>query len=269
MAWSPSSVRDFQLCPRLWWLKRQRVQERSSSVWSPGNLCGVAFHKGMEALICGGNGDVESAVYSVLDDWPVGVEGMGDAGKRIVRGAIAAKLEMPFVTETEHVLGCEVMFGDNAEEAARHGRYPGTADLITEDADGIIVTDYKTHYKREAKYSDEELRETQRSWQLKQYAWFAQEKYQKQVTRVRKILVYFTPVLKVWSYTHTLKNDELANWYAQATELWMTMDAMNALEMSASWQNGDACERFSWQWRCSMYSYCWDGEEIHVATPNH
>jgi len=276
MAWSPSSVRDFQLCPRLWWLKRQRVSARVSTVWSPGIIAGVAFHKGMEAFVCGEGDDegVAEAVQKALElgDYPIGTdyEEREKIQYAVTRAVPLAHLEIGVKSMggVEHVLGCEVHLGGSLEEAARHGRYAGTADLITEDDDGLIVTDYKTHWKRDAKYADEELRETQRSWQLKQYAWFAQEKYQKTVKRVRKVLVYFTPALKVWSYTHTLQPMELANWYEQARSLWMSMDAYTERDTYRIPYNGDACERYGWQWRCGFYSVCWDGDTIQTGGSN-
>lgn len=252
MPWSPSSVNDYLACPRKWWLKRHGAQERTALVWSPGMLCGTAFHAGMAAKVCGGS-DIETAVYNALEEWPLGVEGMNDAAKRIIKAI--GLVELP---ENERVLGCEVILDDNVEEAKRHGRYAGTADLISEDADGLIVTDYKTHWRKEAQYADAELRETCRAWQFKQYAHFAQQKYQKRVHTLRKILVYFTPALKVWPYECPLSVEQLQHWQMQAVSVWESMDADTMLG-GVTVQNANECERYGFQWRCGFYHMCWEG----------
>ena len=162
------------------------------------------------------------------------------------------------------IIGVEVNLDGDDAEAARHGRYPGTCDLITYNADrGLTITDYKTKKNLDAKYVDAELRETQRSWQLKQYAWFTQLKYNRPVTHVRKLLVAFAPALKVWLATYPITQHELSAWYTQAQRIWALMDEVEELDSyDSAWQNDDSCERYTWQWRCAFYETCWDGAPI-------
>ena len=241
MPGSPSSVNDFLACPRLWWLKRQGVQGRVRDE-SAMNL-GIQFHSMMAEVMNGG-------AYVVA--W---------AGKPpLVSESVAYVMEQEGDTLKEQgVIGTEVNLGGDPAEAARHGRYSGTCDLVTENGTGLTVTDYKTKMHMASQYADRELRETQRSWQLKQYAWFVQEQYGRPVTHVRKLLVTFGPVLKVWLVSYPVTQQELSAWYEQAKAIWWEMDQM--LDgLMPTWQNGDSCERYGWEHRCVMYGICWEGE---------
>lgn len=250
--WSPSSTRDFMSCPRLWLNKRQGLEERAR-VWNPALLAGTVFHAGMKH-------DIEGTEWDCMEllkaGWPPEEEGLEKACNAVLRGIELARQEA--LWHDGMIVALEDCLGGDPEEAARHGRYPGTADLVTEDKQGLMVTDYKTHWSRDARYADADLRETQRSWQLKQYAWFAQEKYQKPVTRVRKLLVYFTPVLRVWLVEYPVW--DLAPWHAQAQEVWYQMDCLAGYgphKPPVAWQHEESCERYGWVHRCSFYDSCW------------
>jgi hypothetical protein len=162
------------------------------------------------------------------------------------------------------IIGVEVNLDGNDAEAARHGRYPGTADLVTQNAHGLTVTDYKTKATLQPAYVDSELRQTQRSWQFKQYAWFVQEKYKQPVTHVRKLLVAFKPTLRVWLQPYPVSQQELSKWYESAAHVWRLMDEMENGTVKV-WRNSDACERYGWQYRCDYYEQCWDGAPIEFA----
>lgn len=252
--WCPSAVNDFMACPRKFVLRRQGTPERTQSAWSPGLIAGTVYHAGMKH-------DIDGTEWDVLDlvnaDWPTGSPDIHPerVASAIVRGILDTREVLTFHSG---IVSLEDILGGPEEEAKIHGRYAGTADLITEDEQGLIVTDYKTHWKREARYADAELRETQRSWQLKQYAWFAHEKYARPVTRVRKILVYFTPVLKVWSVEYPVTPEALSAWYSQALNVWEEMDRYEGYPVGSP-QNDDSCERYGWDYRCSYYNHCWEG----------
>jgi hypothetical protein len=233
---------------------------------------GTAFHAGMAdifeaAMTPPRNMGSDWHALGVLKTlWPeeAGVK-IEDAARLVERAVtLAYRQEGDALLNGGYALDTELNLGGTAEEAARHGRYPGTADLVTEDADGLCVTDYKTHWKMDAKYADGELRQTARSWQLRQYAWFVQQRYDRPVTRVRKLLVAFTPALKVWLYTHPLTQQELSAWHIQAQAIWKQMDAMEKplTQYQQAWQNAGECERYGWAWRCGHYEHCWDGAPI-------
>ena len=237
--WSPSSTEVFLACPMAWYLKRQGVQGRPMDTTAMDQ--GTEFHTHMAAYWwC--RGDLRK--YLLVAPWH-------NILKTVIDQEGDALRENGFV-------GAEVVLGGPPEEAARHGRYPGTCDLVTENETGLTVTDYKTKAKMDPRFADRELRQTQRSWQLRQYAWFVQEKYGRPVTQIRKLLVAFTPVLKVWLATYPVTPAMLNDWAIQAHEVWNQMDRMIATEVFP-WQNPDACERYGWDWRCQFYEICWDG----------
>lgn len=260
--WSPSSTRDFMACPQLWLNKRHGAPERAR-VFHPGLLAGTAFHRGMEAYLSGGNPQ-EAVEVSVARDWPQ--EGTEGFPRDKVLSTVLMGLHRGYEAldlKPTGVLGLEVRLSGPEEEALRHGRYAGTSDLVEELEDGSLgVWDYKTHWSRDARYSDPDLRETQRSWQLRQYAYFAQGYYEKPVSMVSKLLVYFAPVLKVWTVSYRVTQEQLTAWYAQAQEVWYQMDGMAGYgphKPPQPWQNEGSCERYGWQWRCSYYDTCWEG----------
>ena len=235
MPWSPSSTEAFLACPMAWYLKRQGVIGRVMDTTAMDQ--GTVFHAAMAAHW---NRDRDHKI-------PLGIV-----------GAFQTVLEQEDLLELG-LIGAEVNLGGPPEEAVRHGRYNGTCDLVTENETGLTVTDYKTKAKMDARFADRELRQTQRSWQLRQYAWFVQEKYQKPVTQIRKLLVAFTPVLKVWLATYPVTQETLTTWWDQANQVWAAMDLLETQDQRWIWQNPDACERYGWDWRCQFYEICWDG----------
>src|SRR5690349_16935879 len=138
--WSPSSVRDYMACPRLWLNKRQGLQERAR-VFHPALLAGTAFHKGMEAYLSGGTPQ-QAVEDSVARDWPQ--EGYGDYLQEKVSSTVLLALHRAYeelAPRPVGILGCEVRLSGPEEEAVRHGRYAGTADLIEEGEGDLCVTD--------------------------------------------------------------------------------------------------------------------------------
>ena len=236
--WSPSSTEKFMTCPTRWWLDRQgaigRVQDTQAMEQ------GSAYHEGM------------AAYWEECKFWA--------ADSLVMKAIDRTILQEGDALREQGIVGVEVNLDGNDAEAARHGRYPGTCDLITQNATGLTVTDYKTKGKLEAAYVDRELRQTDRSWQLKQYAHFIQLKYGRPVTQKRKLLVSFVP-LKVWLVTYPVTQHELSTWHTQAEVVWGLMDEVECGNLAA-WQVESACERYGWQWRCPYYENCWDGAPI-------
>ena len=249
MPWSPSSTEAFLACPMAWYLKRQGVQGRPMDTTAMDQ--GTEFHAAMARW------------WTYLN--APGFEEVGPYSENLyvdVAARFVVKQECKNLLE-QGIVGVEVVLGGPPEEAARHGRYPGTCDLVTENATGLTVTDYKTKAKMDAMYADRELRETERSWQLFQYSWFVQEKFQRPVTKKRKLLVTFKPALKVWLIDYPVTQQELSKWYRGAQRIWGLMDEIESLDSYESvWQNGNSCERFGWDWRCEYHEICWSGAPI-------
>jgi len=228
-------------CPYEWLMRRQGAQGRVMD--ESAMEAGTQFHALMASWWTQGYADLSEApsLERVFD--------------RVI------DQEGPALQE-RGVVGVEVNLDGDDEEAKRHGRYPGTADLITDNGAGLTVTDYKTKRTLPDVYVDRELRQTARSWQLYQYAHFAQIKYGRPVTKIRKLLVRFAPTVKVWLHAVDLTQPMLDHWYADAREVWVQMDRMagwSPKQAMRAWRNPSACERFGWEWRCSLFEHCWDG----------
>ena len=216
-----------------WYLKRQGVQGRPMDTTAMD--AGTAFHA-MMAEYWG-----HRQLPPAIDDVTRGVRLALDQEDLQERG----------------IVGTEVMLGGSPEEAERHGRYPGTCDLVTENGTGLTVTDYKSHRRMEPRFADRELRETERSWQLNQYAYFIQKKFSRPVTKKRKLLVAFAPVLKVWLIDYPVTQPMLTAWYRRAEQVWALMDRMETAAVEDVWQDPQACEKYGWEWRCQYHELCW------------
>ena len=263
--WSPSSTEAFLACPMRWALRRRGAVGQASS-WSPGLTAGSMFHEAMAAAMNLQDGEVVRYEPSphYITEWPEDAEvSYGEAFDRVAKAVqMALTKEGNALRRDQRVLATELNLGGPVDEAARHGRYWGTLDLLTEDEHGLAVTDYKTHWKMDSKYADADLRATARSWQFRQYAYRAQEIYGRPVTCVRKLLVAFNPTVRVWPlYTHAITQEELRVWRDQAESAWRVMDDIDCEGVDA-WRNENACEKYGWAWRCEYYNHCWDGEPL-------
>lgn len=183
-----------------------------------------------------------------------GADPIGRAVERVMYQEGPALLE-------QGVVCVECVLGGPDDERLRHGRYPGTCDLVTDNGNGLTVTDYKTKAKLDQTYVHGELLQTRRSWQFKQYAWFVQERFQRPVTHVRKLLVAFKPTLRVWLEPSAVTQEELSSWKVQADYVWGLMDEMEYGNIPP-WRNADACTRYGWEYRCDHYESCWLGQPI-------
>ena len=241
MVWSPSSTERFMQCPMRWWLDRQGAigRTRDESAMEQGS----DYHAAM-------------ARYWTEGDWP--------EDPTIARAMERTISQEGNALREQGITCVECVLGGTDEERQRHGRYPGTADLVTDNGVGLTVTDYKTKNTLQPAYVDAELRQTQRSWQFKQYAWFVQQRFERPVTHVRKLLVAFKPSLRVWLATYPITQHALSQWHIQAQAVWRLMDRMEKplTPFEKPWQNADACERYGWQHRCDHYETCWDGQPI-------
>lgn len=237
-----------------WELGRQGVpgvRER----WSPGIIVGTAFHAGMAAHMVGpGNPGVEVAEASLVANWPSEDVDTGEFVRETVvdrmLGAVrrAQQLAPALLEDEGNVVAVEDKLGPGDREL---GQYPGTADLITEHgpADGryLAITDWKTHWSLDDYYVEKELSETERNWQLHQYAYFARLKYGKPVKVVRKVVVRCLPSPKAWVHAVGVDEARLDAWYHHALPVWDLMDT------KLVWPNWQSCRKYG---KCEYYYRC-------------
>src|SRR5258708_4995548 len=116
MPWSPSSTEKFMSCPQKWWLDRQGVvgRARDESAMEQG----TEFHECM-------------ASYWTDSPWIVPAY---DLASPLVSKAVERTIVQEGVALREQGVVCvECVLGGTEEERLRHGRYPGTADLVTQN----------------------------------------------------------------------------------------------------------------------------------------
>ena len=268
--WSPSHVNKWLECPLKWQMQREGV-EGVRERWSPGMIVGTALHAGLARYFGPApNGDPAAIASDTLTDcWPdeTGEWELAQVGSKML-GALNRAMEKreELLGEEGQVVGVEVKLGEGDRVT---GMYPGTADLITSHAtqfgdEGryLVVTDWKSHWSLDEYYLEKELSETERNWQLHQYAWFAQKMYGLPVKYIRKVTIRCLPSPKTWVYTHEITQERLAKWHGYALDVWfkMSCDARLAYPEGSdddreglcapNWQS---CRKFG---RCEYYHVC-------------
>lgn len=249
MVWSPTHVERYLLCPMKWWFQLQEGEQPSTFQ----QAVGTAIHAGMAAHWTGIT-PTDAAVKSLDAVWHEGIS----EDLTMVRGWMLKGLQRAlgkaeelvqdqgFVKATEQKLG-----------EGERPNYPGTLDLLTQHGPPedkyLVVTDYKTHWNLDDRFVQGSLVETERSWQLHQYAWFAQELYKLPVRYVRKLMVRCQPQPKAWVYAALIKPGRLDAWHRTAEYVWQDMDRDASVYGGHPLPNWGSCERYG---RCAYYERC-------------
>jgi hypothetical protein len=223
--------------------------------WSPGLLVGTAFHAGMAALLTlraedeGGAEDIVTRI--IRDGWPPETPDQEVAEARTV--ACLRRVWRDTMPGLLHDSGTVRAVEQPLED---EGIYVGTPDVVTEHGEPgnryLVVTDWKTHWTLGDPYVEREQVETEESWQLHQYAYFAQEQYTVPVRYIRKVTIRISPSPHAWVYTVEVTPARLTRWRKQADAVWRAMDS------AQPWQNWGACRRYG---RCEFYRECHHKEE--------
>lgn len=247
MVWSPTHVERYLLCPQKWWFQLQEGEQPSTFQ----QAVGTAIHAGIQAHWLGGDPQVV-AEQSLGDTWHVGIAEdplmvrtwMGKALQRALSKVDDLLQDQGQVVATEKALG-----------PGERPNYPGTLDLLTQHGEDpyLVVTDYKTHWNLDDRFVQGNLVETERSWQLHQYAWFAQEVYKLPVRYVRKLMVRCQPQPKAWVYAALVKPGRLEAWRKTAEYVWADMDRDASVYGGHPLANWSSCERYG---RCQFYERC-------------
>ena len=252
--WSPSHVNKFLECPVKWSLGRQGVPEVREK-WSPGLIIGTALHAALAEHFRGplshtrdeGLEDIVRA--GIVTNWPP--EEYGFEPEVVVSRAVATLHRVldktpEVLADGGRVVAVEEALGPGEREL---GTYPGTADLITEHDGGryLGVTDWKTHWSLDDPWVEKELSETERNFQLHQYAWFARQKYGKPVAWVRKVVARCLPGPKAWLHTVPVTTQKLDKWHKGAEVVWAQMTA------GVVYPNWQSCRKYG---KCGYYFDC-------------
>ena len=273
--WSPSSTLTWLECP-LKWSRRRAGEPEAQGRWHPAMLVGTALHAGWARYLDPTQPE-ESLVRAqaalsraLVEEWPTVLGYSSDGWEMEAVEAVALKcLERVAVkflpdllADAGKVVAVECTLGEGDRN---RGEYPGTADLITEhgpvDARYLVVTDYKTHWTVGEGAASRYQTQTERSWQLTQYAYFAQKMYSLPVRYIRSLHVAVSPTPKAWPYACPVTQERLDTWRGYADSIWARMDAQSGNEdvSTTPWPNWDSCEKYGAAYRCGYYERCHGG----------
>lgn len=249
MVWSPTHVERYLVCPQKWWFQLQEGEQPSTFQ----QAVGTGIHAGLAAHW--GGLDPSSAADAALEKaWHEGIVEDRDMVRGwMLKGLSRAVQKAPELVQDQGV----VVATEQALGPGERPNYPGTLDLLTEHGpEGdqyLVVTDYKTHWNLDDRYVQGNLVETERSWQFHQYAWFAQEWYQKPVRFVRKLMVRCQPTPRAWVFAAMVKPGRLEAWRKTAQRVWQDMDRDASVYGGHPLPNWGSCERYG---RCKFYERC-------------
>ena len=235
-------------CPTL------RVFEKEWQVrkpWQPYMLVGSAMSDGLEVYMLDPTATGLSLAYDRIErtiekGMVEGTEWTYEALSTITKKGLlkASETTLAEILENEGVIGTQMIIGR------------GRVDLVTQNtAQEIIVTDDKTSIQKQSRYIQSELKETELSWQLFDYAWRVGKVLSRPVTWVRKHVIVLTPTLKCYlSDPVKINPGNLDQWASSAHYHWSRMTELDEFPFDWLPQDYTWCEnRFG---RCPAYEAC-------------
>ena len=249
--YAPSHTLDYLRCPRLSQYAREWEPAGEWMEWVPNLLVGQAIHAGIAWELNGGVAVLE-AVQVLAKGWPHEIPGFEAAQDLMVKGLKKALgqdlLGGGRLVAVEECLDHEHMA--TAEDgSSSYDPIPGVcaiADMIHETIHGeLSVTDHKSKLVLDSKWINRQIRDTETSWQLFDYARRASLKYNRWVTEIRQHLVVCSPVARSVIETVAITPERLIQWTRSAEEVWGRMydDELGA----------------GWDWAYPMnWTSCWD-----------
>ena len=255
--------------------------------WTPHKLIGTAIHAGVAAhlrsLMDGSASPATDPIVSATanglaalrdgyvqqETWGLdGLETMVTKGVTRLTQAITEKL-LPGATIVA------VEYADPVQDV-RLGthRLHRVVDCVLERNRALEIWDWKTKMRLDDQYLPETQQEALHQWQLLDYAWHAQQWYQKPVGRVGHGVVILSPKLKVEFIPVPITPERLTQWHRDAEAIWGLM-YVQGLPMaqekgwirSEKWHNWTACsdKHLHYGRRCVFFEAChtfMDREEL-------
>ena len=252
--YAPSRTLHWLRCPRL----SQYAREwEPPGEWTPNLLVGQAIHAGIAHFLSDGMGDALLGISRAQDfleqGWPgeqPGIEGASDLMLKGLKKALRQDLlGGGWIVSVEGCLDHDAI-RDGLD--APHSGVPGVcaiADMIHETVHGeLSITDHKTKMVLDTKWVAKQLRDTETSWQLFDYARRATLKYGRWVGEIRQHLVICSPIPKSAIETVAITPERLIHWTRSAEVVWARM---RADERMAADGGGHLAYPMNW-------TSCWD-----------
>lgn len=252
-SYPPTEVKRWLTCPVFWRLSK--VWQPRCQLWTPHKLVGTAIHAGLGARLVQIKDQPSSQAVSpdlspilalalgVLGEGYIeqetwGLDGLAklvERGIRVLSQAIETRL-LPGA----HILAVE--YADPTSPLPPGVHVPRTLDCLLERDGALEVWDWKTTINLDDRYLPEKGREVLHSWQLLDYAWHAQQWFQRPVTAAGQGLVVLGPGKpKAHFLPVTLSPERLTQWRKDAMTIWTAMFSQSAEGYQPMWHNWTAC----------------------------
>lgn len=246
----PSEVGDFIRCPRLWYYKHVEGWAPPPSAWEPWQLMGTAIHAGLAAH-WHGNSNIGGALTAAFAaGWPVDAppefsrEGLEVQASKVLDAVLKwIPKNMPDAVPVM----VEQPLGEDGHT---------TPDLVTREPQGLVVTDWKTHWNLDADKVRYRLEGIDRTHQFLHYAWAVGEHLKEPVAAVRKVVIVGSPRVIVRDALVIIQPAMIEQWLAGARQMWQDMAAMRTGHMTA-YQREDGCMKYGSRYPCPMFEACW------------
>lgn len=252
----PSSMETYHRCPRLWHYSTS--YEPIVDHYRPHPMIGTLMHKAIASAMTtvekktlwqGGSlaigSEVEDKlVYELEKDWQPNPFLELPAGTVLLQKAIKTALS-----------SLEILLLGKIVEAVEVSLGQGTVDLALRSQAGIEIWDHKWHEKQDPKWVDRELRRTETTSQLWDYASFWLDQYEEAPVLIGKHMVSGTPN-KAWRFGVAISPSRLQRW-RESRDYWLLQAQVDhykwyergsrpAMNLSSCWDYG----------QCPFYGTC-------------
>ena len=262
---SPSQTQDWSRCPTYWDTKKRWAP--LPETWTPERAIGLALHAGVarywRAQMPGGRegaplDPLQCATGSLKLEWPpdaplaYSLEGAVRVLERLLEAFEKwVGVEMPGALP----VAVERDFGESR------------VDLVTEEPDGLVVTDWKYKHNLPLDRVLYQLNPVERSHQAWHYIWRVGQEYSRTVSRFRLVLLIGAPRVAVRHTDFTVEPDALAAWLRRAEAKWGEMERMR-MNQTPIYRREEGCHPYGEKHPCPFLDACWrlHGDERKYET---
>lgn len=247
----PTSTQKWSRCPTLWRLEDVEGWRLPGDQFSLERNMGSWVHTGMATWWKGGT-EAEScraAWEQSYNEWPevteVSREGITELLSAVILKTIKwCRVEMAGAK----VLMVEQPLGEDGKDT--------TPDLVTEENEIVVVTDWKYSHHVDPANVHYRLEGSDRIHQFKHYTWRVGEYLNRPVRLFRKVVIVGLPKVIVKESTFVPDEQAQAEWLRQSRRKWHEMARMKVDPLMV-YRREEGCKPFGDKWPCPMWEACW------------
>jgi hypothetical protein len=232
--YSPSSTLDFATCPLKWALRRfAHIVPRYIGKKECAAAVGIGFAEGVHAFYKG------LPVIEAIDTARYTAERHIDT--LLTSGGLlsdddnvtASRVGQRAATGVERYIAWTAThdeWWDPSPELTFPDYGPCRVDLVVNTCDGPTIIDFKTRVTNPRSFwmIDQQLDESEQSWQLKHYVWAARENGM-EIEAYGIAVVVLEPRWSIHLSQWAVDEEEMKHWYGDAMTLWSRMEALERL----------------------------------------